>query len=517
MAQIINTNISSLVAQNNLNKSQSSLATSLQRLSSGLRINSAKDDAAGLSISQRFTSQIRGLNQAVRNANDGISVTQVAEGALDEVTNNLQRIRELAIQSANGNNGTGERQALQAEVSARVAEIDRTATTTRFGSRLLLDGSFGTSVFQVGSQANESISVSIGNARAAALGSNTLVGIGTVSGTTVAAAAAVPANATAAEAALSFSVVSSTGTTTVSGISYAAASSARTIAAAINTAGSAAGVTATGTTTATLSLASGVGGDGTFDFSLTGGTGTAAITVTGGVANSSDLTAVVAAINNSTNATGITARFANPSDRSVITLEDTAGTAGADIGIADFNTTTAGLTASFRNTSRSTVGTATGQTIADPAGVTLTDGGTDSSLAVGVVTVNSSKGQVSLAGANTDVFTGATQTSTFNAVAALDVSTAAGSQAALAVVDAALDTIASQRGDLGAVQNRLESTIANLSNVAQNVTEARSRITDADFAQETANLTKNQILQQAGISVLSQANTLPQQVLSLLK
>src|SRR6185369_6014718 len=161
MAQTINTNINSVVAQNNLNKSQGGLATSLERLSSGLRINSAKDDAAGLSISNRFTSQIRGLNQAVRNANDGISISQVAEGALDETTNNLQRIRELAIQSANGNNGTGERQALQAEVSARVAEIDRTATTTRFGSKLLLDGSFGTQSFQVGSQANESISISL--------------------------------------------------------------------------------------------------------------------------------------------------------------------------------------------------------------------------------------------------------------------------------------------------------------------------------------------------------------------
>ena len=166
MAQVINTNVKSLIAQNNLNKSQGALSTSLQRLSSGLRINSAKDDAAGLAISNRFTSQIRGLNQAVRNANDGISIAQVAEGALDETTNDLQRIRELAIQSANGTNGPAERAALQAEVAARVSEIDRTATTTRFGSAMLLDGSYGTQSFQVGAQANETISLSIGSARA---------------------------------------------------------------------------------------------------------------------------------------------------------------------------------------------------------------------------------------------------------------------------------------------------------------------------------------------------------------
>lgn len=520
MAQTINTNISSLVAQNNLNKSQGGLATSLQRLSSGLRINSAKDDAAGLSISDRFTSQIRGLNQAVRNANDGISISQVAEGALDETTNNLQRIRELAIQSANGSNGVAERTALQAEVSARVSEIDRNATTTRFGSKLLLDGSFGSQSFQVGSQANETISISLGNARAAALGSNTLIGAGTLAGVTTAAAAALPANTNAVEAALSLSVVNSAGaTTTYSGIAYAAASSARTIAASINTAAAAGGVTATGTTTANFSVASGVGGDGTFDFALTGGTGTATITVTGGIQSSSDLGSVVAAINNSTNATGITASFANPNDRSVIKLENTAGTAGSDIGIADFNTTTAGLTATFANTSRASAASAQGLTLANAdAGVTLTDGAaTDSSRAVGVVSVTSTNGQVTLAGANTDVFTAAGQVSNFSSVASLDISTAAGAQAALSIVDAAIGSISAQRGGLGAIQNRLESTITNLSNVEQNVTAARSRITDADFAVETSNLSKNQILQQAGISILSQANSSAQQVLSLLK
>src|SRR5690606_32230411 len=179
MAQIINTNLSSLNAQRNLNKSQGSLQTSLQRLSSGLRITSAKDDAAGLSISQRFTSQIRGLNQAVRNANDGISVAQVAEGALDESSNALQRIRELAIQSANGSNGVGERSALQGEVNQLIQEIDRIASTTRFGSRALLDGSFGTTNFQVGAQAGETVAVSIGDSRASALGTNVLVADGT--------------------------------------------------------------------------------------------------------------------------------------------------------------------------------------------------------------------------------------------------------------------------------------------------------------------------------------------------
>ncbi len=165
MPQLINSNISSLTAQRNLDKSQSSLATSLQRLSSGLRINSAKDDAAGLAIAERFTSQIRGMNQAVRNANDGISISQTAEGALSSASDILQRVRELAVQSANASNSSSDRQALQSEVNQLTSELDRLAQVTEFNGRKILDGTFGNASFQVGANANQVINVQTGNFR----------------------------------------------------------------------------------------------------------------------------------------------------------------------------------------------------------------------------------------------------------------------------------------------------------------------------------------------------------------
>lgn len=499
MAQIINTNLSSLVAQNNLNKSQSSLATSLQRLSSGLRINSAKDDAAGLSISARFTSQISGLNQAVRNANDGISISQVAEGALDETTNNLQRVRELAIQAANGSQGSDERAALQAEVAARVAEIDRSATTTSFGSRKLLDGTFGTSSFQVGAQANETISISLASARATALGVNSLTADGSITGNVVGGSATVN-GVTAATVATGFTVTSTNtaGSQTTTPIVYAANSSAAQIASAITSAGSSIGVSATGSNSVTLSALS---ADGTLSFNLTnGGSSTTSTAISAAVSSPLDLSSVLNAINGQTGTTGITATYTTAGDKSSLTLTSATG---ENIGIGAFSLTG---------------GTSTATDTVSFGGTTLTEGGTIAAVKTGTVALTSTKGAISTTNASAQVFASAgTNNSSFSSVASLDISTQSGAQAALAVVDAAIGTISSQRGDLGAIQNRLESTIANLSNIAQNVTAAKSRITDADFAAETANLTKNQILQQAGISVLSQANTLPQQVLSLLK
>lgn len=501
MAQTINTNISSLVAQNNLNKSQSSLSTSLQRLSSGLRINSAKDDAAGLSISARFTSQINGLNQAVRNANDGISISQVAEGALDETTNNLQRVRELAIQAANGSQGTDERAALQAEVAARVAEIDRTATTTSFGSRKLLDGSFGTSTFQVGAQANETISVSLASARATALGVNSLTADGSITGNVVTAASgAVNNGVTAATVATGFTVTSTntTGSQTSTPIVYGANSSAAEIASAISTAGSAIGVSATATNSVTLSSLS---ADGTVSFNLVnGGTARTVTAISAAVTSPLDLSSVLNAINGQTGTTGITATYTTAGDKSSLTLTSATG---QNIGLEGFSLTG---------------GTSTATDTVSFGGTTLTEGTAISAVKTGTVALTSTKGAISTTNASAQVFAAAgTNNSSFSSVASLDISTQSGAQSALAVIDAAIGTISSQRGDLGAIQNRLESTIANLSNISQNVSAAKSRITDADFAAETANLTKNQILQQAGISVLSQANTLPQQVLSLLK
>ncbi|MFZ1295459.1 MAG: flagellin, partial [Pseudomonadales bacterium] len=252
MPQIINTNIPSLNAQRNLNTTQQSLSTSLQRLSSGLRINSAKDDAAGLAISNRFTSQVRGLNQAVRNANDGISLSQTAEGALSETSELLQRVRELSIQSANGTQSSVERSALQAEVAQIQQEINRIAETTTFGGRKLLDGTFGTETFQVGANANETISISIANARATNIGANTVTNTGTANAA-VASAATAPANVTAAQN------LTLSGALGSSVIAVAAGTSGNTLAQQVKAVNASTGVDLTARTTATLGAISEAG------------------------------------------------------------------------------------------------------------------------------------------------------------------------------------------------------------------------------------------------------------------
>lgn len=487
MPQIINSNIPSLTAQRNLNASQTSLNTSLERLSSGLRINSAKDDAAGLAISERMTSQIRGLNQAVRNANDGISLAQTAEGALSEIGNNLQRIRELSIQSANATNSASDRAALQAEVSQLTQEITRVAGQTQFNGLNLLDGSFLNQSFQVGANANQTIDIkSIGDSRATALGSNVLTTNGTAMGTATAAAADVSGgNGVTVEADL----VLTTNKGATGAISYAVGSDAKTIAAAINSAASNIGVTATASNSATLGN---FGSAGTVTMDLNGNSISATVTDT------SDLSGLASAINGLQSLTGVTASFADPADKSVITLTTSDG---RDIALQDFNNSGATKTVDF------TAGVTTR---------TLTGGAaTDSAIATGTVELSSSAGQITVGNGNADVF--GASTSSFNSVATLDISSSAGAQTAIKTLDAALAQINSSRGDLGAVQNRFSSSIANLQTTSENLSAARSRIKDADFAAETANMTRGQILQQAGTAMLAQANSLPNNVLSLLR
>ncbi len=489
MSLQINTNVESLNAQRNITRSQGSLSTALQRLSSGLRINSAKDDAAGMAISARMTSQIRGLNQAARNANDGISLAQTAEGAIGEIANNLQRLRELAVQSANATNSTSDRASLDAESTQLINEITRVASQTSFNGITLLDGTFTSQTFQVGANANQTISVtSIADARATGLGSNILVAAGTLMGTTKAAAADLTGgNLIAVEAGLTVNTVNG-GTTAAFG--YAALANAKAIAAAINTNAASVGVTATASNSATLSSLSAAG---TVSFTL-GGTSTAAISAA--VTDPTDLTALMGAINGAAGTTGVTATFTSTSAKNSLTLTSSDG---SDISILNFDNTGATKTAAF-------------------SGVTLTGGGgvnTDSSIKIGSVSLDSSKGAITLAGHNADVFN--TATSTFSSVASISLTSAANAQLAIAVVDAALSQVNVSRGDLGAYQNRFSSAIANLQTTAENVSAARSRIQDADFAQETAEFTKSSIIQQAGISILAQANSLPQQVLSLLR
>lgn len=487
MTATINSNIASLNAQRNLNTSQSALNTALTRLSSGLRINSAKDDAAGLAISERMTSQIRGLNQAVRNANDGISLSQTAEGALGEIGNNLQRIRELAVQSANATNSASDRASLQAEVSQLSAEVTRVASQTQFNGLNLLDGSFLNQSFQVGANANQTINIaSIGDSRATALGSHILNTTGTAMGIATAAATDLTAgNGVAATSSLALTTNKGTAT----GISYLNKDDAKAIAAAINTAASNIGITATATNSATLGKLSGAG---TVSMTLNGSSVSAVVT------DKSDLSSLAASINGLQSTTGVTASFATPGDKSVITLSTTDG---RDIKVLDFNNTDATNTADI---------TAPGQ-----AAVTLTGGTTDSTTITGTVELASSAGQITAGGTSTDVF--GTSVSSFNSVATLDLLSATNSQAALKTLDAALAQINSSRGDLGAIQNRFSSTIANLQSTSENLSASRSRIQDADFAAETANLTRGQILQQAGTAILAQANSLPNNVLSLLR
>lgn len=493
MALVINTNVASLNAQRNLDASQSSAATSLERLSSGLRINSAKDDAAGLAISNRFTAQINGLNQAARNAADGISLAQTAEGALQETTNNLQRIRELSVQAANATNSLSDRQALQDEVDQLVAEIDRVAGSANFNGVTLLDGSFTAQAFQVGANANETVTVAgVVDARSSQLGLNEIEDTSlaaTINSSSI-------ANGAAAETDLDITVGSGSTQLSALNITYAANSGADEIAAAVNSAANGIGVTATATNTATLDN---LGGAGAISFTLqttVAGAASGNVSISTTVAATSDLTNVLDAINAQTGTTGISASFASSTARDSITLSTTDGRNIAIDTVAGAGTQTLDLT---------------GQ---DGTTVTMTESGTDGGIATGGISLSSSGGAIGLTAAAGPLATGV---STLSNVNSLLVTSATDAQNAIETIDAALTQIAAGRSDLGAIQNRFESVVSSAQIASENASASRSRIVDADFATETANLTKSQILTQAGISVLAQANAQPQQVLALLQ
>lgn len=382
MALSINTNIASLMAQRNVNNNQSALQTSLARLSSGLRINSAKDDAAGLAISERFGTQIRGSNVAARNANDAISLTQTAEGALGEISNNLQRIRELAVQSRNATNSTADRKLLDAEAQQLKSEIDRIASTSNFNGVKLLDGSFTSAEFQVGANTGDRITVdSILDADSTSLGTYDR------------------ADVTGA-AATAFTAI----------------------------------------TAGHLQIT--VGAD-TFNVGDIAAAGNATERADG----------LMNAINAIAQQTGVYA------------VKDTATTVSL--------VSNSAFTVAFGGASATTATTG---------------------LTAGAATVTTQTG-----------------------FAALDLSTVAGADTAMNAMDAALTAVSGARAKMGAIQNRFASVISNLQSTSENLESARSRIRDADFASETANLTRNQILQQAGTAMLAQANSMPNMVLSLLQ
>ena len=489
MAQTINTNVASLNAQRNLNTSQSALATSLQRLSSGLRINSAKDDTAGLAISERMTSQIRGMNQAARNANDGVSLAQTAEGDLVQITNNLQRIRELAVQSANATNSSSDRTTMQAEVSQLVAETDRIASNSAFNGVKLLDGTFSSQVFQVGANAtsNDRITIgSINSARTGALGQSygatiTTGNLTALTGITAAAQFTIAVNGGTA-----VDVFSASGGAAIAG-------SSKAIAAAINSS-NISGLTATANATSKT---------GTYASTPISASGTAVLTLNGTAINLALTTGGIGATNVATTVAAIEANSAATGVRATLAAGNTITLSAAD----------------GRNIEVSlAAGGATGAALADIGlgGFAATTWGSYALTYVGsgsVVVAGSVNAAGTTGAANSTTASAATGT----AVSAVDISTVNGANTAMASIDAALTSVNSIRGGLGAYQNRFEATVASLQTSSENLSASRSRIQDTDFASEVAALTRNQILQQAGTAMLAQANSLPQNVLSLLK
>ncbi len=495
MSQVINTNIASLNAQRNLSTSQSGLSSALERLSSGLRINSAKDDAAGLAISDRFTSQIRGLDQARRNANDGISLTQTAEGALSQSGQILQRIRELAIQSANATNSASDRQSLNSEVNQLVTEVSRIANATTFNGIKILDGSYQGQQFQVGADANQTIGVSIRGAAAKDLSNNT-VNIQGNTNTSFGGVAAANAAAVANNGVLTFDLTVSGANGTGSAITVAGNAEASTVAAAVNAQSGTTGVNARASTSATL----GTIAAGNISFQLNGG-GTET-TINAAVGAGGNLSAVVTAVNQVSGRTGVTATLNAAGTELTFNQAD-----GRDIAVTNFASSNAGGTAVLDGPSAG-------------AAVTLTSGAADSSRVSGTISLFSDAGftaastvvdQIGTAAANAAV------SATSASLTSVDISTTTGANTAIGIVDAALSQINKARADLGAVQNRFGNTIANLQTSSENLSAARSRIQDTDFAAETAKLTRGQILQQAGVAILAQANALPNNVLSLLR
>ncbi|KAB8036192.1 flagellin N-terminal helical domain-containing protein [Janthinobacterium aquaticum] len=482
MAAVINTNIASLNSQRNLSTSQSALSTSLQRLSSGLRINSAKDDAAGLAISERFTSQIRGLDQARRNANDGVSLLQTAEGSLQSTGDILQRIRELSVQSANATNSAGDRKAIQAEVGQLLSEADRISQTSEFNGLKLLDGTFGTATFQVGANAGQTIQATTANFRTNNYGNNE---VATTAPTTTTAGTAYTGGTFDIQGLQTSSItVNSTDT-------------AQTLASTINGSSEKTGVTASAKTDQAAAFVA----NGVYSLGVKSDNGTAAnVTFTVGASlNASGLASAVSAFNDVSSSTGVTAKLNSTNDGLILT-----NAAGNNITLTNNSTAVGSTITTGAMNSAGTVGT----TVSVAA-----SGG--SATTMGYISMNSDKGfSIGNVATTNAVTAGGAKLSS---VSTIDVSTVKGSNDALKVIDSALAAVNGQRAIFGALQSRFETAVSSLQSTSENLSASRSRIQDTDFAAETAKLTRGQILQQAGTAMLAQANTLPNGVLSLLR
>jgi flagellin len=509
MSLVLNTNVDSIIAQNNLSGSQALLTQSLTRLSSGLRINSAADDAAGLAISQQFTTQVNGTNQAINNANDAVSEAQTTAGALTTINNNLQSIRTLAVEAANGSNSASDRQALNNEVQQQIAEITQIAQQTTFNGLNVLNGSSGTTVYQVGANVGDTIAVSLQQGVA----SNQIGQYSTETGN------AVDANALTSTNTVTISDGSSTVTvgptaSYVGATSYQGDSSAYAKAAAINGAGLQ-GLTASASTTAAddavFSAIDGSAATAASTYNLTIN-GTQIYSGSNNVAAGDTLSAadVVAQINLNSGTTGVTASINETAPSGSVTTPIGAivlsNSDGSDITVAQTVTLGAGAAGTGLDSIAGTTAVTTKGTVTltDSVPVTITDVGTGGgSTSLGFTTGDAT--------AYATTSTGSTAT-----LANQDVLTVADANSTISSVDAALATVSAFQSQLGAIQNRFTAAVSNLQSTSQNLTQSRSTIEDADFAQETANLTQAQVLEQAGISVLAQANQQPQLILKLL-
>ncbi|KWV68586.1 MULTISPECIES: flagellin [Pseudomonas] len=570
MALSVNTNITSLGVQKNLNKASDALSQSMNRLSSGLKINSAKDDAAGMQIANRLNNQVKGLNVAIANANNGVSIAQTAEGAMQESTNTLQRLRELALQAANGDKSDADRVSLQQEFTAKVGELNRIASTTTFGGRNLLDGSFSNVAFQIGANANETISFGMtdisstalkGNFKEAAVDGTAMTGLAaTATGSVLGEKASAVGSAVAGDTAATDELVINNVTVKLTAQTGAVAASAAAVTE-INKVTAQTGVTASTDAAGKLTLSSksdftlGTNGtpatDGLASLKLTAGPNTAAattaasamgakgdITVNGTAVSwvetdkvSDVLTKIQTAAGTGASATftdgrvkvvsggGADIKLANASSGSLSQLGLSAGTTQAKL-TADTSIDVNGVEVKFKKGDTADAVVASINSASTGVQASKNADGTLNLFADKDITIKDGSAGTGLKALGLeDVAKAGTKTAVTmeTSVSDLSILTAASSQQAVQALDDAMQQIDSQRSQLGAVQNRFASTVANLQSISQNSSAAKGRVEDADFASEAAELTKQQTLQQASTAILSQANQLPSSVLKLLQ
>lgn len=579
MALSVNTNITSLGVQKNLNKASDALSQSMNRLSSGLKINSAKDDAAGMQIANRLNNQVKGLNVAIANANNGVSIAQTAEGAMQESTNTLQRLRELALQAANGDKSDADRVSLQQEFTAKVGELNRIASTTTFGGRNLLDGSFQNVAFQIGANANETISFGMtdisstalkGNFSEATVNSTALSGLAATTTGSVLTDKATVSGSAAVGATVASDNIKINGTTITFG-AVAASDLGVAAAAAINKETATTGVTASTDATGVLTLSStkainlaagdvvtasagpppvAAKTDGLANLKLTANpaiattsnlTSDGAITVNGAAVTWAKGDAMSTVLTKLTNAAGGAAagasatftegrlkltsgngadiKLANTNSGSLSQLGLSAGTTQAKL-TDDTSISVNGVEVKFKKGDTADAVVASINSASTGVQASKNADGTLSLFADKDITIKDGSAGTGLKALGlTTVAANGTKTAVTmeTSVSDLNILSAASSQQAIQALDDAMQQIDSQRSQLGAVQNRFASTVANLQSISQNSSAAKGRVEDADFASEAAELTKQQTLQQASTAILSQANQLPSSVLKLLQ